>query len=122
MRILVATDFSDGARNALTVAAQYARTLHATIDLMHVSPLAGTDVGGSAADVIAQAGDVPLTFVGRSGDPADEILRYAAMHAVELIVVGTHGRTGVSRLLLGSVAERVTRGATCPVLVVPAAV
>lgn len=56
-----------------------------------------------------------------AGDPATEILRYASRHAIDLIVVGTHGRTGLTRVLLGSVAERVVRGACCPVLVVPAA-
>jgi K+-sensing histidine kinase KdpD len=57
---------------------------------------------------------------GTGGDPAEEILRYAGRQPIDLIVVGTHGRTGVSRVLLGSVAERVARGARCPVLVVPA--
>jgi hypothetical protein len=47
-------------------------------------------------------------------------VRYARVHAVDLIVLGTHGRTGVSRALMGSVVERVVRGAPCPVLTVPA--
>jgi nucleotide-binding universal stress UspA family protein len=52
------------------------------------------------------------------GDPATEILRYATENKTDLIVVGTHGRTGLARLLMGSVAEQVLRGAPCSVLVV----
>ena len=49
------------------------------------------------------------------GDPATEIVRVAADHSADVIVMGTHGRTGLSRLLLGSVAEAVLRKAPCPV-------
>ena len=94
--------------------------LSARIDLLHISTAAGMDVVRPLADVAATIGaDVPVTFVGKTGDPAEQILRYAAAESIDLIVVGTHGRTGVSRVLLGSVAERVIRGAACPVLVVP---
>jgi nucleotide-binding universal stress UspA family protein len=119
--ILVPTDFSASADAALAVAGQYARRLRGHIHLLHVSAAAGTDAVRSVAAVQAKAGpDVPIIVAGGAGDPAEEILRYAWRHAVDLIVMGTHGRTGVSRLLLGSVAERVVRGARCPVLVVPA--
>ena len=53
------------------------------------------------------------------GDPAREIVKYATRHGIDLIVLGGHGRSGVSRALLGSVAERVARTAPCPVLTVP---
>lgn len=53
-----------------------------------------------------------------AGDPASEILRRARTHGIDLVVVGTHGRTGLKHLVLGSVAERVVRQAPCPVLVV----
>ena len=119
-QILVASDFSDGAEAALAVAAHYARALRARIHVFHVSDAAGTDVMRPLADVTAVAGrDVPITFSGSTGDPAERILKYAAVHSIDLIVVGTHGRTGVSRILLGSVAERVIRGSRRPVLVVP---
>jgi nucleotide-binding universal stress UspA family protein len=119
-QILLATDFSDSAERALSVAAEYARALHGGIHLLHISAAAGTDAMRPLADIAARVGhDVPIVFAGRSGDPADEILRYAGLHGIDLIVVGTHGRTGVNRMLLGSVAERVIRGARCPVLVVP---
>jgi nucleotide-binding universal stress UspA family protein len=73
------------------------------------------------ADAVAEVGpEVPVSLTATGGDPADQILRYAGLHPIDLIVVGTHGRTGVGRALLGSVAERVVRGARCPVLVVPA--
>jgi nucleotide-binding universal stress UspA family protein len=119
-QILVATDFSESARRALAVGAQYARALGAHIHLLHISAAAGMDAMQPLADVKADAGDdVSITVVGRSGEPAEEILRYAASHSIGLIVMGTHGRTGVSRVLLGSVAESVLRNASCPVLVVP---
>jgi nucleotide-binding universal stress UspA family protein len=51
-------------------------------------------------------------------DPTSAILDFAAKHGTSLIVMGTHGRTGASRLFMGSVAERVVRGAPCPVLTV----
>jgi universal stress protein A len=118
--ILVATDFSDSARRALAVGAQYARAFGAHIHLLHISAAAGMDAMQPLADMRADAGDdVSVTVVGRSGEPSEEILRYAASHAIDLIVMGTHGRTGVSRVLLGSVAESVLRNASCPVLVVP---
>jgi nucleotide-binding universal stress UspA family protein len=59
-----------------------------------------------------------VTCVATVAEPTDEILRYASAHAVDLIVVGTHGRSGVSHFLLGSIAERVVRRAPCPVLTV----
>jgi nucleotide-binding universal stress UspA family protein len=122
-QILVATDFSDSGEAAVAVAAQYARALHAALHLFHVFWAAEVEVTRLLANAAAAIGpDVPVTVSGAGGDPADEILRYAARHAIDLIVVGTHGHTGVSRILLGSVAERVVRGARCPVLVVPAPV
>ena len=67
---------------------------------------------------------VPLSFTGRwdvaveSGHPADEIVRVAQERNVDLIMLGTHGRTGLAHVLLGSVAEKVVRSASCSVLVV----
>jgi nucleotide-binding universal stress UspA family protein len=52
------------------------------------------------------------------GSPQKEILQFAGEEAVDLIVMGSHGRTGISRLLMGSVAEAVMRKAPCPVLIV----
>lgn len=118
--ILVATDFSDSADAALDVAIQYAWSFRARLHLVHVFAAGELDVTQLLADAAARAEpEVSVSVAGTAGDPAQEILRYASRQPVDLIVVGTHGRTGVSRLLLGSVAERVVRGAGCPVLVVP---
>lgn len=62
--------------------------------------------------------DIPISHVLLEGDPATEIVRYARDAGMDQIVIGTHGRTGVERLLMGSVAERVMREAPCSVLVV----
>ena len=62
--------------------------------------------------------NIPVRHVLLEGDPAEEIIRHAAEARADLIVMGTHGRTGLARLLMGSVAEKVLRGATCSVLVV----
>jgi nucleotide-binding universal stress UspA family protein len=61
---------------------------------------------------------VAVNHVFLDGDPATEIVRYAGDAGIDLIVMGTHGRTGVERLVLGSVAEKVLRDAPCSVLVV----
>ena len=57
-------------------------------------------------------------YASRIGTPAEEIVRYADARDVDLIIMGTHGRSGVAHLLLGSVAEQVVRTAPCPVLLV----
>ena len=61
---------------------------------------------------------IPVHHVFLEGDPAAEIVRYARDACMDLVVMGTHGRTGVDRLLMGSVAEQVLRGAPCSVMVV----
>jgi nucleotide-binding universal stress UspA family protein len=61
---------------------------------------------------------ISVRHVLLQGDPAAEIVRYGRDAAIDLIVMGTHGRTGLERLLMGSVAERVLRDASCSVLVV----
>jgi hypothetical protein len=71
---------------------------------------------------VSQLGSsIPVLVASQRGDAAEEIVRYARGHNIHLIVLGTHGRTGVSRVLMGSVAERVIRTAPCPVLTVPPA-
>jgi len=68
-------------------------------------------------EVKPKDGSVPFTHRLTMGDPAGEIVRIAEDEGAEMIVLGTHGRTGVTRLLMGSVAEAVVRRAPCPVLV-----
>jgi nucleotide-binding universal stress UspA family protein len=129
-RILVATDFSLCSLNALGHAEALARTLGAEIVLVHVDavPVAGSDraavkralVEGKLALAADQLHDRGLRArtVLRVGAADEEILDAAETERASLIVVGTHGRSQVVRALLGSVAERVVRGARCPVLVV----
>jgi len=142
-RILVATDFSGASLVALEQARALAVTFNAQLHLMHVvaEPLHETWVGytpgaefaelmerleaearARLAGAVAQA-DIAngrTVLVAVWGDPADEILKYADRHDVDLIVCGTHGRRGWSHLMMGSVAERIVRLARCPVLTVHA--
>jgi nucleotide-binding universal stress UspA family protein len=118
--VLVATDFSDEADGALRFGAAYARATGARLHVFHVLSSAEVEVARLLADATAEVGaGVAVTVASAYGDPGTEILRYAGAHAIDLIVVGTHGRTGFSRVILGSVADRVLRGARCPVLVIP---
>jgi nucleotide-binding universal stress UspA family protein len=64
------------------------------------------------------ASNIPVRHVFLEGDPAAEIVRHGRDAGIDLIVMGTHGRTGLERLLMGSVAEKVLRDASCSVLVV----
>jgi nucleotide-binding universal stress UspA family protein len=64
------------------------------------------------------AGDVPVETTIREGSPSTEIVEYAAEQSCDVVVMGTHGRSGVNRLLLGSVAERVVRTSQTPVLTI----
>ena len=142
-KILVATDFSSDAQAAADAAIGLSRCYGAHVTLMHVVPLstyvefAGGVEGSTfnAAEFQAavregvakearaevkrlQAQGCPAEFVTVDGPAAVEICTYAADKGFYLIVVGSHGRTGVKRLLLGSVAEVVVRHAQMPVLTV----
>jgi nucleotide-binding universal stress UspA family protein len=137
--ILVPTDLSEGAEEALDYACELATKFGAKIHLLNVIgipalgvPELGVALTSSLIDTIiadnqssldslveikrshAQFGDVLL----RTGDARDVINQTAKEVDADLIVMGTHGRRGVSRALLGSVAETVVRTAPCPVLTV----
>ena len=138
--VLVAVDFSATARHALAWAFDYALHTDAAIHTLHVvdrrwSPAdlsadpATVQRDVAASEAAAAAELRALTDDARArlgalhehvvvGKPADEILRLARELAVDLIVVGSHGVDPVAHLFVGSVAERVVRGATCPVTVV----
>jgi nucleotide-binding universal stress UspA family protein len=141
-RILVPTDFSEGAHRALTLAIKFAKLLRAAIDLLHVQamptytpvpsvpgavplpppvPEAAEGVRESLAVLAAGVRESALECQTGTveGIPGDEIVDYATKIGADLIVMGTHGRGGLRRVLLGSVAEKVLRAACCPVLVVP---
>jgi len=134
-KILFPTDFSSASEAALDQAISLARDANAKLLLLHVAePLpAYGDVPYYAAaepdvpELERRLHAVPVDERVRVerrvvvGFPAEQILAQAAKDEVDMIVMGTHGRTGLMRLLMGSIAEHVVRGATCPVLAVKAA-
>ena len=137
--ILVPSDFSECSDEALAYGLELARRFNAKVHLLHVVQDPATQpwaAEGFAAPVIEvvdewqRQADARLRALVPDADrarvivtttvatPYAEILAYAEEHDVDLIVMGTHGRSGVSHLLLGSIAERVVRRAPCPVLTV----
>ncbi len=131
--VLVATDFSPASEAALIYGRALARSCSASLHLLHVvenffmRPVAVNPTEIKAAltrklDALLTADDrasLRATAVLETSDtPADSIVDYAKSSGIDCIVVGTHGRTGMAQLLVGSVAERVVRTAPCPVLTV----
>ncbi|MFM8292884.1 MAG: universal stress protein [Planctomycetia bacterium] len=131
--IVFPTDFSTASDAALVHAEALARQQAARLLIVHVEepPLA---YGGGELyyglpepnserilkmleDVKPSDPSVPFAHRLTMGDPAGEVVRIAADENAEMIVLGTHGRTGMTRLLMGSVAEAIVRRAPCPVLV-----
>src|SRR5262245_54511729 len=133
-KILFPTDFSPASEEALRWATSLARDTGATMIIAHVEepPLA---YGGGEMYVAADETDrdelrralvkivpldhnVPFEHKLLVGDPASAIVEAAETEDADIIVLGTHGRTGLTRLLMGSVAEAVVRRANCPVLTI----
>jgi universal stress protein A len=122
--ILFATDFSETSRRAGRTAAEFARHFGGRLHVLHVvPPITDPTLTAPAlrAAVLDLGGDLSFVTATATGLAAFEIVKYARRNAIDLIVLGTHGRTGFSRALLGSVAEGVTRRAACPVLTAPPA-
>jgi universal stress protein A len=120
--ILFPTDFSAVSAAAGRTAADFARHFGARLHVLHVVPMyfeRDTARATLRNAVSALGADMAVTPVVESGLAARAIVAYAQTHPIDLIVMGTHGRTGFSHVLLGSVAEAVVRGAPCPVLTVP---
>jgi nucleotide-binding universal stress UspA family protein len=140
-RVCCPIDFSDASRAAMEVAADLCRRTGAALVLLHAYPIPGytfpdgsvvaspkmmQDLADQAekhleewrvqAEKIVGAGRV--TAEKAVGEPAAEILTFAKAQGADLLVVGTHGRTGLEHALMGSIAERVVRRAHCPVLTV----
>lgn len=130
-RILVPIDFSAPSDAALAYARRLAGTRDTALHLLHVA--GATFLRAVTADprdrdtAVLNRLDTLLSdedrrrfrvlaAVEHSDEPADEIVRYARLEGIDLIVMGTHGHTGVAHILLGSVAEKVVRVAPCPVL------
>ena len=140
-RILVPTDFSSASHSALEYAIDLATRYGAALDVLHVTDEPGyvtTYPDGYFAGLpelreqmredaerqlaatarTCSAANVPFTTHLITGRPATTIVQQAAEQDADLIVMGTHGRSGFEHLILGSVAERVIRSAQCPVLTV----
>jgi nucleotide-binding universal stress UspA family protein len=136
--ILVPTDLSDRSRPGLEYAIEMANRLGAKVHLLHVLEpatafpviyagiVSEAEFMGRREEAVSKAltqfaGDYAprVELAQRIGTPFVEVIRFARERGVDLIVMTTHGRTGVTHMLIGSVAERVVRKAPCPVLVVP---
>jgi nucleotide-binding universal stress UspA family protein len=138
-KILYPTDFSASSLEALKYAISLARSCQSRLILMHVVNEKIFSEGLSLArisapealgqELAAEAGhqlkmiipaaereglDVEMKIL--SGNPALEVIRYAKENSVDMIVIGTAGRSGVEHMMFGSTAEKVVRGAHCPVL------
>lgn len=139
-QVLYPTDLSEASRPALAYAAAVARRYGATLTVLHAAPpfeplLAPPGEAGStsplALPTIDELIDAVRSFVGdalagiaasirvEAGDPSPVIVDQAVATGADLIVMGTHGRSGFDRLLAGSVTEKVLSRAPCPVLTIP---
>jgi nucleotide-binding universal stress UspA family protein len=140
-RLLFASDFSKASTKAFATAVALAKATHADMTILHVlvpiTPLvpeqyiAGTTLDKLNADsrqwaqeqvakltARAKKGGIRAIGLTTTGDPAEHIVRAARAKRADLIVLGTHGRTGLNRFFVGSVAQRVIASATCPVVTV----
>jgi nucleotide-binding universal stress UspA family protein len=137
-KLLVPVDFSQASDAALDLAISVAKTSGASLTLLHVYGIpayafpegfalapevltriaAGAQEGVERLKALHRDAGVPITALSSAGVPAEDILARARDQGFDLIVMGTHGRTGLKHVLLGSVAERVVRLAPCPVLTV----
>ena len=137
-KILVSTDLSDGSDEALSQAIELGKQTGAFLEIVYVrelgsgefpfGPLYSEDASGVIAytdlelarrrDRVTSAG-LQCHYRCLDGIAAKEIVRRAEETNADLVVVGTHGRRGLARAMLGSVAERVVQHAACPVLTVP---
>jgi nucleotide-binding universal stress UspA family protein len=119
-RIVVAVDETDSAMRAVREAVALARHTGGEVRFVHVGAFAGGDEALARAEGIATRAGVKMTTARVAADDGvgPTIVREAQRWTADLIVVGTHGREGVTRLLLGSVAESVARAAEVPVLLV----
>lgn len=146
-KVLFATDFSETSRNARDVACELVEKLGADLHTLHVIhnlavevpdfgmglsfpsyleklPAMKQELSSKAREALGEEfesswkDDHHLTYAVRFGVPASEIVEYADKNGIQMIVIGTHGRTGLTHAVLGSVAERVLQKAHCPVVTV----
>ncbi|QDT96745.1 universal stress protein [Gimesia aquarii] len=140
-KILIPTDFSEFGEQALVYGCEFAKQFGAELHLLNVVQdavamfpepnMMGTSMNDLVADMqhlaqkqLEEMPDFPgmeeikVVREVRVGPAFLEIIRYANKAEIDLIVIGTHGRTGIKHMLLGSVAEKVVRKSPCPVLTV----
>ena len=135
-KILVPVDFSSGSEAALDLAAALSRDTGAKLlityvqvpplstgggEFMYIEPGPPTEeIRARLETVLPQDSKISVEHRLLNGDPADCIVKLAEDEKVDFIVMGTHGRRGLTRILMGSVAELVVRWAKCPVVTVKA--
>ena len=139
-RILVPVDFSLGSKAAVEYAVALAKALQATVTLVHVHELPAlmNSIVPGADNVVdaendrafsqkwleelraevQQHSNVEMRVMVEHGSAAEEIVSISQSGGFDMIVMGTHGRTGIRRVLMGSVAEAVVRRALCPVVTI----
>ncbi len=133
-KVLFPTDFSEYSEAALAFATSISRDTDAALVIVHVkeSPeafvdagFAGYPVGEERTEILEELNsvkptdpDVAYSHKLLAGEPAVEIVRCAEEEGADMIIMGTHGRGGLMRVVMGSVAEAVVRMATCPVLTI----
>lgn len=140
LKILAPVDFSSGSKVSVAYAATLAKSLQSTVTLFHVcrtpdlmnSIVPGADNTADAQEdarlatkwleglrtELQKEADVEMSVVVDHGSPVGEIISFSRSGGFDMIVMGTHGRTGIGRLLMGSVAEGVVRRASCPVMTI----
>jgi universal stress protein A len=140
IKILLATELGRNSERALEYAKLFTSQFHAELHVLHVLeniPSTTPTFGGGLATTtyVHESPEIaeqkihalfePAWLIGKKtvfatvdGSPAVEILRYAEERTIDLIILGTHGRSGLAHIWLGSVAEQVTRQSKCPVTIV----
>jgi nucleotide-binding universal stress UspA family protein len=132
--ILAPTDFSDLSANGVRYACQLARDMGAALIVFNVVALDESNAVNKreieqhkkrleefVAEKVADAGvGLKVRQMVDAGQPFGAIVDRAEKEGVDLIVMSSHGRSGLSRMLIGSVTDKILRGGSCPVLVVPA--
>jgi len=139
-KIAVAVDFSDTSLNALKMAFDFAKQVNAILDIVHCAPISAmalpedgqVKVNQKVLDrELSKARSKLDSLIGRYtdnvdrfehhviwGEPTLELNKYVSVNHLDMIIIGTHGRSGIEHLLMGSVAESVLRHADVPVICV----
>ncbi|MBC6419380.1 MAG: universal stress protein [Prochloron sp. SP5CPC1] len=133
-RVLVPIDFSEESFQAQKLALEFVSN-PGNLHILHVLPRLDPGVHGSVKETMNDSTrkdyvskqfhkrfgseSLGIHFTVTIGNPTKEIVKYTKIHSIDLIVIPSHGRNGLGRFFLGSVAEKVMLSTTCPVLVLP---